>query len=33
MKVTVTEYEGCFGIELQAEDIKEAATLTRTVTS
>ena len=29
MKVTVTEYEGCFGIELHAEDIKEAATLTR----
>lgn len=29
MKVTVEESEGCFSIHVEAEDIKEAAVLTR----
>jgi len=29
MKAQLTEYEGCFSIELQAETIQEAATITR----
>lgn len=29
MKVTVSEYEGCFGIEMQAETMEDAAFLMR----
>lgn len=29
MKATVTEYDGCFSIDLQAETMSEAATLVR----